>query len=102
MAQFDIVANPDRTTAARAPYLIILQHDLLSRLPTVIVAPLVKENFAPVEHFHPQVWVDGEIYRLSTAELFATRRNRLGHPVASGARSRDDIIRATDLLFSGI
>lgn len=102
MAQFDIIANPDRATASRAPYLMVLQHDLLSGLPTVVVAPLVKEGFDPVEHFHPQIWVDGEVFRLSTAELFATRRNRLGHPVASGARSRDNIIRATDLLFTGI
>lgn len=101
MAQYDVVANPDPATSSRAPYLIVLQHDLLAQLPTVVVAPLVKEAFSPVPHLNPKIPVGSQTFYLSTAELFATRRNRLGERVANAADLHDALVRATDLIFTG-
>ena len=102
MTQYDVVPNPDPNTRGRAPYLIVLQHDLLAALPTVVVAPLMRDAPVGVEPLNPQIDVEGEILRVSTAELFATRRSRLGRPVVNVAHEHDRLVRATDLIFTGI
>lgn len=102
MAQYDVVPNPDPTTSRRAPFLIVLQHDLLGTLPTVVVAPLVRDVASNVQWLNPRIDVAGEMLCVSTAELFATRRNRLGRPVANVAHEHHKLLRATDLIFSGV
>lgn len=102
MPQYDVVPNPDPATAGRAPYLIVLQHDLLQDLPTVVVAPVVRDAPAGLDRLLPEIEVAGEMLRVSTVELFATRHNRLGPPVANVSRAHDRVLSAVDLIFSGI
>nr|WP_244263463.1 CcdB family protein [Thioalkalivibrio sp. AKL17] len=47
MAQFSVHRNPSADTASWAPYLLVLQNDLLSELSTVVVAPLIHVGGQP-------------------------------------------------------
>lgn len=104
MRQFDILPNPSRETAARVPYLVVLQNDLLRELSTTVVAPLIqKAEFGrPASVLNPVFEVQGEQVVLSVAELAGISRHQLGEPVGSVAGRRDEILAAIDLLFTGI
>lgn len=103
MRQFDIVGNPDPDTASWAPYLLVLQHDLLRDLATVVVAPLVRvEAFGrPATILNPIFTVRESRVVLSTAELAGVTRQGLGEPVSSLAAHRTEILAAVDLLLTG-
>ncbi len=104
MPQFDVLRNPGSKTASWAPYLIVLQTDLLSELGTVVVAPLVREaEFGrPATTLHPVFEVDGQRVVLSVAELAGVSRRLLGERIGTLVARRDEIIAAVDLLFTGI
>lgn len=104
MRQFDVLHNPHPETASWAPYLLVLQSDLLSELRTTVVAPLVRPaDFGrPAQVLNPVFEVRGEPLVLSTAELAGVSAPILGEKVASLAGRRNEIIAAIDLLFTGI
>ena len=104
MPQFDVLRNPSSETASWAPYLIVLQTDLLSELGTVVVAPLVREaEFGrTATTLNPVFEVDGQRVVLSVAELAGVSRRLLGERIGTLAARRDEIIAAVDLLFTGI
>ncbi|AXS40836.1 CcdB family protein [Breoghania sp. L-A4] len=101
--QFDVVANLDAASREDVPYLVILQHDLLDGVPSVVVAPLVREAlFAPVAGLNLTVAIEGERYLLAVSDLFAILRRALSSSaIASLAGRRDEIIRCLDRLFVG-
>lgn len=103
MRQFDVVGNPDPDTASWAPYLLVLQHDLLRDLATVVVAPLVRvEGFGrPATVLNPIFTVQDTRVVLSTAELAGVTRQGLGETVTSLAGYRSEILAAVDLLLTG-
>ena len=49
MAQFDYYANPNPKTREWAPFIVDLQHDMLSSLGTRIMAPLVISDSAATD-----------------------------------------------------
>jgi toxin CcdB len=102
--QFDIHRNPSLETSQWAPYLLVLQSDLLSDLQTTVVAPLVhaKEFGRPATTLNPVFDVQGERVVLSVAELAGVSGKQLGERVGSLAARRHEIIAAIDLLFTGI
>ena len=104
MRQFEVLRNPNPQTAAWAPYLLVLQNDLLRDLRTAVVAPLVRQaDFGrPMQVLNPLFEVQGEPLVLSTAELAGVSTAMLGETVASLADRRTEIIAALDLLFTGI
>lgn len=104
MHQFEVLRNPNPETASWAPYLLVLQNDLLGDLRTVVVAPLVRpaELGRPVQVLNPVFEVQGEPLVLSTAELAGVSPTMQGGTVASLANRRTEIIAAIDLLFTGI
>jgi toxin CcdB len=104
MRQFDVLQNTDSATAPWAPYLVVLQHDLLQDLATVVVAPMVREEAfgRPVTILNPVFTVQDAPVVLSIAELAGVSRTSLGDKVGSLAEHRSDILAALDLLFTGV
>jgi len=99
--RFDIVENTRRR--GLYPLLIVLQHDHVTSIDSVVVAPLVHIKKGPKGgRLHPIVEVDGEQYVILTEDLASTPRNQLG-PVRSSAKSKGyEITAALDMLFTGI
>lgn len=104
MAQFSVHRNPATDTAAWAPYLLVLQNDLLSELNTVVVAPLIHEEAfgRPARILNPTFTIEDHRVVLSTAELAGISRDALGAEVVSLAQERTAIMAACDFLFTGI
>ena len=104
MTQFTVHRNADPDSARWAPYLLTLQSDLLADLATVVVAPLIREeDFGkPADILNPVFSVEEQRVVLSAAELAGISRQDLGVEVSSLAESREAIVAALDLLFTGI
>jgi len=103
MAQFDVYRNPQPRSAAATPYLLDLQADLLDRLETRVVAPLMREGAIDrTGRLHPVFVVEGTPVIMATDRLAAIRRSDLSGPVTSLESHRYDIIAAIDVLWSGI
>jgi len=72
MPQFDYYANPSPQSRERAPYIVDLQHEMLSSLGTRIMAPLVvaKPSGEPtIQRLNPVISIDNQEYFSSTAEM---------------------------------
>lgn len=103
MAQFDIHHNPAGGMAEGAPYVVDLQADQLSALPTRVIAPLARpDGFQPIRGLNPLVEIDGERFAVMVNMMAAVPTNVLSRPVASLAEHRLTIISALDFLFTGI
>ncbi|HYW92408.1 MAG TPA: CcdB family protein [Gammaproteobacteria bacterium] len=104
MRQFDVLTNIDARSAQWAPYVVVLQHDLLGDLDTVVAAPLVREDQAPrpLHGLDPVVELSGERFVVSTQELAGVSRRHLGEVAGTLEAKRDALIKAIDLLFTGI
>ena len=101
--QFDIVENVNQSTRDLYPFLLILQHDLVTSIQSVIVAPLVRADRAPTtSRLHPSLDVDGSRYTVLTEDLAPLPRNRVGRTVGSAESRYYDIVAALDLLFTGV
>ncbi len=102
MAQFDVYKNP---RAGLFPLLLDVQADLLSRLATRIVVPMAKRSrygAVPMTHLNPTAKVARVEYVLVFQELAAIPTTALGEAVGSLKSQRTDLIRAIDVLFTGI
>ena len=100
MAQFDVHRNP---RGGRYPLVVDLQSELLSRLVTRVVVPLVRRKAAkPITRLNPVATVGGSEYVLMFQELAAIPKSALGERVGSLAARRAELIQALDLLFTGI
>lgn len=104
MAQFDLYRNGNPHTCNEIPYLLDVQSDLLDPLATRVVVPLVRLAAAPtpVRHLNPVFEVQGERVVLSTPELAGIPRAALGEKVGNLAQRRDEIVRALDVLITGL
>jgi len=104
MAQFDVYLNPNAATREVIPYLLDVQADLLDTLITRVVVPLVlaQEMGLAAKNFNPKFKIKNSAVVMSTAELAGISIRSLGEKVASLKGSRDEIIAALDLLFTGI
>lgn len=104
MAQFDVYHNPNPDIYKAIPYLLDVQADLLDMLATRVVAPLIfaEQMGAAARLLNPQFTINGAVVVMSTAELAGIANRSLGDKVTSLKHSRDEIIAALDLLFTGI
>lgn len=103
MAQFDIYPNPVRGMGDAVPFVLDIQSEQLSALPTRMIVPLGRpDDFQPLRRLNPLVEVDGERFAVMTQHMAAVPRDVLREPVGSLAPRRDDIIAALDFLFTGI
>jgi toxin CcdB len=102
MAQFDLHRNP---RGGSYPLLLDVQADLLDRLATRVVVPLVaarRHGARPITRLNPVVSHDGKDYVALFQELAAIPVSALGERVGSLADRRADLVAAVDLLFTGI
>lgn len=102
MPQFDVLKNP---RGGAYPLLLDVQADVLARLATRIVVPLMtlkRYGSKPITRLNPTASIDGTEYVLVFQELAAIPASGLGEPVTSLASRRAELIAAIDLLFTGI
>jgi toxin CcdB len=96
MAQFDLYVGVGEG------HVVDVQADLLERLDTRVVVPLLLQEQAEiVRELTPVVEVGGASYVLLTQELAAVPRRELRKKVGSLAEYRDEIRRALDILLVG-
>lgn len=100
--QFDVVRNPNRTSAKEVPLLLCVQHPVLDRLPTCVVVPLVPADALgrSLNRLNPVFTIERRRYAMLTQQLGAVRT--LGEKVSSLERHAAEIVAALDVLFSGV
>lgn len=83
---------------------VVLQSDLVDGLATRVIVPLMP--IAPMKGgmrgLNPAIMIGDEVYVLKIEFPAAATERELGRYVTNIAHARDDIIRALDLLFTGI
>ena len=100
-SQFDVYRNP---RGGDYPYLLDVQADLLSRLGTRVVVPLVvrDDTLEPITRLNPVAMVGGVEHVLVSQELAGLPEAALGEKVESLSAQRSELVAALDLLFTGI
>jgi toxin CcdB len=101
--RFDIVENPNPSGRRLYPFLLVLQHDRVTSIQSVVVAPLVaipREQAS--NRLHPVIELEGQHYAVLTEDLGSLPRNRLTRVVGSAEAHHYEITRALDMLFTGI
>jgi hypothetical protein len=82
---------------------VVLQHDLIAGLPYILVGPLARaEAIKALDHLRPVVTIEQQRYRIMTDQLAAVHRRTIGATIASLEPERYAIMRAIDLLLTGI
>ena len=104
MAQFDVYKNPNPNGRTAVPYVVALQSDLLDQLPSQWVAPLkLSKSIAQrVDGLMPEVDGEGKKFTVFMYESGAVPAQSLGIRIASLDVHRFELIRAIDILVSGI
>lgn len=100
MAQFDVYHNPSPASKKRAPYLVEVQGNYCDIISTCVVIPLVTySEFIAAPVLNPTIEITGSKYLLSTAEITAVSRSRLGQSIGTLKHLRTEIIQAIDRLL---
>jgi toxin CcdB len=102
-ARFEVFRNPSGSRSH--PFVVVVQHELLDRLPTRMVIPLVRKEALggePVTRLNPLCVVDKTPVVLLTQQMGAVRASSLTRRVGSLAEQGAEIIAAIDVLFSGV
>ncbi len=104
MAQFDVYRNPNPNGRAAAPYVVALQSDLLDQLPSRWVAPLKlsKTITQRLDGLMPEVEIEGKKFTIFMYESGAVPAQTLGSRISTLEDRRFELIRAIDILVSGI
>jgi toxin CcdB len=100
MAQLDVYRNTSQVSGKRAPYIVEVQGNYCDIISTCVVIPLVKvSEFIAAPVLNPIITINDTEYLLSTAEITAILRSKLGCPVGSLKHLRTEIIQAIDRLL---
>jgi len=101
--QFDVFVNPHPEFSGFHPYFLVLQHAALNRLNTRIVAPLTAPPTIPfLERVMPEVTVKGSRYVVDITNIGVIPVGVLQERVANLEDRSYDIVRAIDLVFTGL
>ena len=101
--QFDIVPNPFPAGRGERPFLVAVQHNRLSELSTRVLVPLVATGKLGLKsRLNPEIVLEGRTYFIDPTNMVTLPLRLLGKPVANIESSRDRIIAALDLVFTGI
>ncbi len=89
---------------AGGPLVAVIQSDLLEAMHTRVVVPLLPVGTAgrPPAGLNPTVVVGGETVVLMPQLAATLTLAELGQPVGSIVSARDAVIRALDMLVSGV
>ncbi len=102
MAQFDVYKNP---RGGAYPLLMDAQADVLVRLATRVVVPLMtlkRYDSKPISRLNPVATIGKIEYVLVYQQLAAIPSASLGERVASLATRRTELIDAIEILFTGM
>ncbi len=105
MAQYDVYPNPSARSREWVPYVVDVQSNLLSALPTRLVMPLTRTAVAvqpPPRRLAPLFTVAGERLALQPQASAGLDARWLRDPVASLAAHAGEIRDAMDVVLSGI
>jgi toxin CcdB len=96
--QFDVYRRASGT------FVVILQHDLLDGLATWVVAPLLTAKLKRngIKGINPAIHIGDTHFVLALEFPAAATERELGTYVTNVTHIRDEIVRAIDLLFTGI
>jgi len=100
MAQFDVYQNINTQSNQLFPYLLNIQHDLLSSLKTRVVVPLCSDQ-TPITHLNPQFVIENKTLFMSTSDMAGIPLSSCGEVVHNLEEKRSEIINALDFLVSG-
>ncbi|MBO0710772.1 MAG: CcdB family protein [Acetobacteraceae bacterium] len=86
------------------PYLLDIQHDLLSDLSTRVVVPLIRARAfgRRASRLHPAFTIGGQEVVMATHLIAAIGKGGLGTSAGTPADRRDEILAAVDILWSGV
>lgn len=101
MARYDIFKNPGKS-AASVPYLLDVQSDSVSGLPTRLVIPLrLRNSLAQTlpQDLCPSLRIDGQECFLATAELGAVPAKLLKSKIGNAFDRAFEIGAALDRIF---
>jgi hypothetical protein len=103
MRFLDLVENPDPKSRSAAPLLLVFQTDGTTRLATVLLVPCryttSSENLGSLT---PLIETPVGVLRAMVPEMAAVPRARFGAAIGSAIQHRDTLIRALDLLVTGV
>ncbi len=105
MAQYDVYRNPAAASREAIPYLVDVQSDLLSGLPTRLTFPLGRAAMLPSAGpgaLCPTVHVDGLTLRVLPHLAGAFRVKDLGKPVGSLTGQASEFVVSMDAVLSGV
>lgn len=102
-AQFDVFANPSKLGRGDRPFIVVLQHNLISDSKFRLCAPLVRPAaIVAISRLNPEFLIDGQKLLLSPLELAGFTVLVLKKPVANLEAQRYAISGALDIVFHGI
>jgi len=102
LRQFDVYEAPTEAARRIAPFVMVLQSHFLNSLPTVLVAPLLRQVDRPAYgDVSVAVVFEDERLVLSLAEMAAARRSDLRSLRGNLRQHEDQIRRALDRVFTG-
>ncbi len=103
--QFDVFANPSARSRDFYPYVMDIQSDLLSSLPTRMVVPLAVTSLpsqALPKRLCPLVTVNGQTLMLVPFEAAPLDKRLLKTQVINLSPRADEVIAALDAVLSGV
>lgn len=100
MAQFDVYKNLNKSSSDNIPYLLDIQNDILKKLSTRVVVPLVI-NSKDAKILNPKFEIEDIQVSMSTAELASISVDNIGEKICSLDDKRSEIIDAVDFLLTG-
>lgn len=100
--RFDVFKNP--RSSKHFPFVVVVQHELMSILPTCLVIPLIlRGSLGPqISGLNPCWVVKGIPVVLLSQQMGAVRTSSLKKPIGSLAVHGPEILRSIDLLLSGV
>jgi len=105
MAQFDVYTNPSKHTKKAYPYILDIQHELISDIATRMVVPLGDAKQLRNEELKgltPKVEFEDKNLLILIPQISSIPSNILKGPVGTLAHIHDEIIAAIDLAITGI
>lgn len=103
LRQFDVCINPDASTRRDIPLVVILQSDFVLGLRSVVVAPVRRKGkHPPLSRLAIEFSFKGNDYVVALHELATLQTARLQPAGLNVTVLRERIVRALDLLFTGI
>jgi toxin CcdB len=105
MSQFDVYKNNNKKTNRAFPYLVDIQHQIISDLATRLVIPMGRfDTFADknIKRLTPLIAFDDQQYLLLTPQLTSIPSHLLIDSVGTIELQRDLIINALDFAITGI